>query len=31
MQELANEDIESYNRILDYKALPILYEYRKIQ
>ncbi len=29
MQELANVDIESYHRILDYKALPILYEYRK--
>ena len=29
MQELANVDIEAYHRILDYKALPILYEYRK--
>lgn len=28
MQELAKVDIEDYHRILDYKALPILYEYR---
>lgn len=28
MQELAKIDIEDYHRILDYKALPILYEYR---
>lgn len=28
MQELAKVDIEYYHRILDYKALPILYEYR---
>lgn len=28
MQELAKVDIEDYHRILDYKALPIIYEYR---